>query len=46
MPDIIDLDTIIEFKRNKKSYLIIESINVKKEYEKDKTIELIDKKLK
>ena len=46
MPDIIDLDAIIEFKRNKKSYLIIESINVKKEYEKDKTIELIDKKLK
>jgi hypothetical protein len=46
MPDIIDLDTIIEFKRNKKSYLIIESINVKNEYEKDKTIELIDKKLK
>ncbi len=45
MPDTIDLDNIIEFKSNKKSYILIESINVKKEYEKDETIKLICKKI-
>lgn len=46
MPDTIDLNTIIQFKRNKKSYVLMECINVKKEYEKDQTIELINRKLK
>ena len=45
MPASIDLDSIVEFKTNKKEYLIIESINVKKEYEKEQTIDLICKKL-
>ena len=46
MPDKIDLNTIIQFKRNKKSYILMESINVKKEYEKEQTSELINKKIK
>ena len=45
MPDKIDLDKIIKFKANRKSYIIIESINVKKEYEKDQTVNLICRKL-
>ncbi len=46
MPTKLDLDSIIEFKRNKKSYVLIESINLEPQYEKDQTIEAIDKKLK
>ena len=45
MPDRIDLDKIIPFKSNRKTYLIFESINVKKEYEKDQTINLICRKI-
>jgi len=45
LPDKIDLDKIIKFKANKKSYLLIETINVKKEYEKEQTIKLICKKI-
>lgn len=45
MPEKIDLDKIIKFKANKKSYIIIETINARKEYEKDETIELITKKI-
>lgn len=46
VPRLLDLDKIIEFKTNRKNYVLIESINIKKEYEKDETIELINKKLK
>ena len=42
----IYLKNIIEFKVNRKNYLIIESINIKKEYEKVESIKLIDKKIK
>lgn len=42
----IYLKNIIEFKVNRKNYMIIESINIKKEYEKEESIKLIDKKLK
>ena len=42
----INLDNVLEFKKNKKSYIFIESINIVKQYENEKTIELIDKKLK
>lgn len=45
LPSIIELNQIIEFKPNRKTYLLIESINTKKEYEKDQTINLICKKL-
>ena len=45
MPDKIDLDKIIKFKANRKAYLVCESINVKKEYEKDQTVILICKKI-
>lgn len=45
MPDNFDLDKILKFKANKKSFIVIETINVKKEYEKDETIELITKKI-
>ena len=46
MPKLFELDNIIPFKRNRKSYLVIESINVKKEFEKDVTIVLISKKIR
>lgn len=46
MPDNFDLDNIIKFKSNKKAYIVIETINARKEYEKDETIELINKKIK
>ena len=46
MYDTIDLDKIIEFKANRKTYILFESINVRKEYEKDQTTELIVKKIK
>ena len=45
MYDVIDLDKIIPFKANKKAYLLFESINVKKEYEKEQTIHLICRKI-
>ncbi len=45
MPNRIDLDKIIKFKPNRKSYLIFESINVKKEYEKEQTVNLICRKI-
>ena len=45
MPNSFDLNNIIPFKQRRKTYIVIETINVKKEYEKDKTIELIVKKL-
>ena len=44
-PDYLDESKIIPFKTNKKTYILIESINVKKEYEKEQTIELINKKI-
>lgn len=46
IPDIIDLNKIIKFKTNRKNYILIESINIKKEYEKEQSIELIHKKIK
>ena len=46
MPDKFNLDSIIKYKKNKKSYIMIESINVQNQYEKDETIDLIEKKLK
>ena len=46
IPDKIELDKIIKFKPGRKSYILIESINVKKEYEKEQTMDLIYKKLK
>ena len=46
MPDSFDLNTIIKFKKNRKSYLVIESINIDKKYEQVETIVLIDKKFR
>ena len=46
LPNVIDLDKIIKFRVNRKNYLLIESINIKKEYEKDESIQLIYKKIK
>ena len=46
MPDKYNLDSIIKYKKNKKSYIVIESINVLNQYERDETISLIEKKLK
>lgn len=46
MPDLFNLNSIIEFKKNKKSYIVIESINIKQQYEKEQCQELIDKKIK
>lgn len=45
MYDVIDLDKIIPFKANRKTYLLFESINVKKEYEKEQTVHLICRKI-
>ena len=45
MPDKLDLDKIIPFKSNRKNYVIFESINVKKEYEKDQTVNMICRKI-
>ena len=45
IPNIIDIDEIVKFKAGKKNYILIESISIKKEYEKDLTIELIGKKI-
>lgn len=45
MPDDFDLDKIIKFKSNRKSFVVIETINVKKEYKKEQTVDLIIKKL-
>ena len=45
MPYQVKLDKIIEFKMRRKSYVYIESVNVRKEYEKDQMTELIRKKL-
>ncbi len=46
VPNYYPLESIIPFKKNRKSYLLIESINIKPQYEKEETITLIDKKLK
>ena len=46
LPSTIDLNNIIEFKRSRKNYLLIESINIRKDYEKEESIQLIYKKLK
>ena len=46
MPELFDLDTIYPFRRNRKSYLIIESINIEKKYEREEAIVLIDKKFR
>ena len=46
LPSILDLDSIIRFKTNRKNYVLLESVNIKKEYEQTQTIELIQKKLK
>ena len=46
MPNKFNLDSIIKYKKNKKSYIVIESINVLNQYERDETISLIEKKLK
>lgn len=45
MPHKIDLDKIIKYKANRKAYIVFESINVKKEYEKEQTINMICKKI-
>ncbi|MBR2712638.1 MAG: YgjV family protein [Bacilli bacterium] len=42
----LDINKINKFKSGKKSYLIMESINIKKEYEKEESIDLIYKKIK
>ena len=44
-PSKIDIESIIPYTSNRKTYILIESINIKKEYEKNQTIELIEKKL-
>ncbi len=44
-PDYLDESQIIPFKANKKTYILIESINIKPEFDKEETIELINKKL-
>ena len=46
IPEKINLNKVIKFKANKKNYLLIESINIKKEYEKEESIKLISKKIK
>lgn len=46
IPDSINIDRIIEFKKNKKAYVLIDSININKQYENDKAVELIDRKIK
>ena len=46
MPDMYDLDTIVPFKRNRKSYILVESINIEKQYEREEAIVLIDKKFR
>ena len=45
MPDTLNLSKIIPFKRKKKSYIVFESININKAYEKQEAIELIKKKI-
>ena len=45
MPERVNLDKVIEFKMRRKAYVFIESVNVRKEYEKEQTTELIRKKL-
>ena len=44
-PDYLDESQIIPFKANKKTYILIESINIKSEFDKEETIELINKKI-
>jgi len=46
IPDKLDINDIIEFKSNRKTYILIESINVKKEYEKNEIIDLIVNKIR
>ena len=45
IPISLDINNIREFKSNRKNYILIESVNVKKEYEKEQTINLICKKI-
>ena len=42
----LDINKINKFKSGRKSYLVIESINIKKEFEKEESIDLIIKKIK
>lgn len=42
----IDLNNITKFKSNRKVFIIIESINIKKEFEKEQSVQLIIKKIK
>lgn len=44
-PDYLDVKEIIPFKANKKSYILIESINIKESYQKEEAISLINKKI-
>ena len=46
MPDYFDLKCIGPFVRNRKSYIIIESININKKYASEEAIVLIDKKFR
>ena len=45
MPSNINLDNVIKFKRNKKVFLVFESINIQKQYEKEEAVNLISKKI-
>ena len=45
MPKEVNLDKVISFKSRRKAYVFVESINVRKEYEKDQMTEMIRKKL-
>ena len=46
IPDKIDVNEVIPFKINKKNYILIESINIKHDYEKEKMVDLISNKIK
>ena len=45
-PDYLNEKEIIPFKVNKKSYILIESINLKENYENEETIKMIEKKIR
>lgn len=45
MPSEVNLDKILKFKMRRKAYVYIESVNVRKEYEKEQMTEIIRKKL-
>ena len=41
MPSEVNLDKILKFKMRRKAYVYIESVNVRKEYEKEQMTEIV-----